>query len=348
MWLPGFLLGDLIWRAAQLAGAAGPTDGYDLYHEGGAALAALVWSLLAIMLTYRIARYLVSPKAATLATITIWLGTPLLAYGFIEVDMSHSVGAFAGAALLATTISAWRKPYLLKRWLLCGLCMGLLILIRPNHAVMFLLPLGAWLASFRSAGQERRNLSLQFGNLGAMLASSVLVFIPQALSWKAIFGHFLVMPQSNYFAGSGYTKLFASLFSTQNGYFSWTPLWAVALVGVVLIPRNFRWFAGWLATVLVLEMISNAWAADWSGGEAFGARRLIELGPGVALGLAALFERLKSRRLALFSLVILCCCYWNIALMCRYYSKQMPHCSAMPVADFVAGTLVSPARLLGR
>ncbi len=329
LWAPGFLLGHLVWQAARLFGRAGPTDGFDLYHEGGAALMSIAWSLLAIYLTYRLARKVAAPLPAAVATVAVWAGTPLLAYGFLEIDMSHGAGALAAAGLLLGSIAAKRNPHRARNWLACGVLGGLAALVRSPHAVLTIIPLGVWLWETRNAGKAGLPRNLAY--LLLLLAAAAVVFIPQMLAWKALFGHYLLNPHPHYFAVFTVSRFWDSLFSLNRGFFTWTPLWALALVGIFLLPKEARWLGGLIGLALLLEMIVNAWALDWSGGEAFGARRLIELGPGLALGLAALLSRLRTPRQALavggLAAVLVC---WNLALMGLYYSGIIPHVGALP------------------
>lgn len=343
MWLPGFLLGHLVWFVARLAGRAGPTDGFDLYHEGGALAAALAWSLLAVWLTYRLCRRLAAPLPAALATIAVWAGTPLLAYGFLELDMSHAVGMLVITALLLASITAREQPQNPWCWAACGGLVGLAALIRPQHAVFAIIPVGAWLLARREATITPDAPRLRFSYLMLMLPAAALAFAPQMLTWKAIFGHYLVVAQPNYFSQLSFAQLLASLFSTRHGYFSWTPLWAPALAGLLLAPKQWRWLAALIGVSLLLQVLLNAWARDWSGGEAFGARRLVEIGPGLAIGLAAILSRLMSRRAMLgCGLAVFALTYWNLALMARYYLRAIPHEASVPVYDFIRATLLFP------
>jgi hypothetical protein len=348
MWSPGFLLGDIAWRIAHALGRTGPTDGFDLYHEWGAGLASIFWSLLAVYLTYRLLRQAASPKAALAATIIIWIATPLLAYGFLEIDMSHGVGACAGTALILATLAAYRQPQNTWRWLGCGALAGLAMLIRPQHIVLVILPLGAWLLSLRNAdATDTRRPITKFAQLGLMGIAAAIAFLPQMLAWHAIFGHYLAVVQPNYFSAQpNHPHLLEVLFSTNRGYFTWTPFWALALVGLFWVPGNLRWLTGLVVIALVLQIMMSGWAFDWYGGEAFGARRLIELGAGVGLGLAALFTRISARRpriaLGAFIFVLV---YWNLALMGRYYLHDFSHLQAPTLAELVLKTLEFPLKV---
>ncbi len=85
------------------------------------------------------------------------------------------------------------------------------------------------------------------------------------------------------------------LFSDWHGLFTWTPVVAVAVVGLVFLWRRDRLVWSAAVTFLALSWYVNAAAADWWAGEAFGSRRFVSCFAVFCFGLAAAIERLFPR-----------------------------------------------------
>jgi hypothetical protein len=158
MWSPGFVLADLGVRIANSFGAGIPADGYSRPYIWSVCLMSALYALGGLLLSYRLARRIVSAFAAALATIAIWLATPLVMYTFILMPWSHATGFFLFALLLTLWLSdtgqagrplssdapallpsdpATRSP---RTWVLLGLVGGLMTLTREQLGLL-LLPL---------------------------------------------------------------------------------------------------------------------------------------------------------------------------------------------------------------
>jgi hypothetical protein len=124
-----------------------------------------------------------------------------------------------------------------------------------------------------------------------MLGGVVVMLLPQLVAWRAIYGHFLVMPQGGGFMQWAAPSLVSVLFSLRHGLFSWTPAVLVAVLGFYHLVRRDTWLGWSVVVVILLAVYINASAGDWWAGEAFGARRFVGCTVFFALGLAALFTR---------------------------------------------------------
>jgi hypothetical protein len=80
------------------------------------------------------------------------------------------------------------------------------------------------------------------------------------------------------------------LFSGKKGLFVWAPVTALAVLGWVTLYRKHRMLSITLAAMFVLQVLMNASVYDWWAGWGFGMRRMIELYPAFAPGLAALLS----------------------------------------------------------
>jgi hypothetical protein len=110
-----------------------------------------------------------------------------------------------------------------------------------------------------------------------------------------LYGAPLAMPQGPDFMQWTRPALGAILFSDNHGLISWTPVVALALVGLIPLARRLPLVGAAAIAFVVASWYVNAAVADWWAGEAFGARRFVSCFPVFVLGLAALFDRWRDR-----------------------------------------------------
>ncbi len=164
MWAPFFLAADGLVHIANLFGAALPADGYSRPYILSVCYASALYGLLGLLLCQRIASRYASKQAATLATTTIWLASPLVFYMFVQMPFAHATGFF----LTALFITLWLGvrgagepgntsshmsdtscqphpssciPHPLGRWLWLGLVAGLMTMTREQLGLFLILPL---------------------------------------------------------------------------------------------------------------------------------------------------------------------------------------------------------------
>jgi hypothetical protein len=159
LWSPGFVLADGLVRAANSLGARIAADGYSWPYIWAICFMSALYSLLGLLLTYRLARRYSGVFAATLATVSVWLATPLVFYTYILMPWSHGPGFFLFALFLTLWLGAGEAP-LLERgaqrspgtWALLGLVGGLMTITREQLGLLLILPavegLGAYYMIF--------------------------------------------------------------------------------------------------------------------------------------------------------------------------------------------------------
>src|SRR5262249_21757629 len=154
----------------------------------------------------------------------------------------------------------------------------------------------------------------------------VLLFMPQMLTWKQLYGQWLTIPMGTDSMGWFAPALFDVLFSARNGLIAWTPLVGLSVVGLVIVYRQEQQLALGLIIALLAQWWVNASVADWWGGSAFGSRRFIDSSVIFVLGLAGVLQRIEQRRhgqtigLLLLSMAI----GWNVALWAQYAIGSPP------------------------
>jgi hypothetical protein len=305
LWAPFYLLADLVTRLRGL-----PADGWNPLYRDAVAVAGLLYGWLGLVLVYLTSREW-GRGPALLATLGLAFGTFLYWYLVYDPTMAHAT-SFMACALF---VWLWRREDLSgeRRGLLLGAALGLAALNRWSSVLIGLLPVVTTLPRLR-ASSERPFI----GREGlAAAAAFLLVFSPQMVVWKLLYGSWLTIPQGSRFV-TNVPAWDGVLFSPHHGLFSWSPLLYLGLAGLVLLARRRPWHVLAAFVFLVALTRTNAGVADWWGGSAFGARRfdaaLPLFGLGLAQAMAAGAELGRRRPLLLPGLVIFAFVAFNLGL----------------------------------
>lgn len=324
LWAPGFVLADGYVIVAQALGSSVVRDGYSQPYILGVCLMTLLYCFLGLQLTYRFARRYSDDFAATVATLTVFLATPLLFYSYIAMPWSHANGFFLFALFLTVWMRHWRRPA--ERtwgvWVILGLIGGLMVMTREQLGLLLIIPaleaLGHYLLLLR-----RRHWAVVFGMLGRhvlFLATLVLAVTPQLWAYQMLNGR--PLPSSTVGSKLIWTSpnFLNTLIDPGRGALLWAPVIALGLLGLIWLGRKDAWLALLLCIgFLAQTYINGAFGTTWHLRGAFGFRRLIECTPIFVLGLAALLAWLRPRVspwpiLASAALLV----YWNLGLIAQW------------------------------
>ena len=302
LWSPFYIVADGLVRVGNWLGGDVPADGYSQPYITAVCLAAAFYSLLGLILSYRLARRWVSDWAATVATLAIWLASPLVWYTYIQMPWSHS----AGLALVSLFITIWLGSHesliakhgqrSWRRWLALAVIGGLMTLVREQLGLFLLLPALEGLIAYWYFIRARNWLAMRdlVVRHAVFLLVFALILMPQLIVYQTLYGQ----PRP---AGTVSGKLtlisyhfFDTLFDLRRGAFLWTPLWALALGGLPLLWRRDRTLAALLLLGFAAQnYINGAFGSTWHLSGSFGFRRLIECTPLFIIGLALLIERVR-------------------------------------------------------
>jgi len=149
MWSPFFLTAHAASLLLNFAGLPVRTDGYGFLYEMSIGIASLIYGFLGTWLVYKFCRKWFERKTALLATIAVWYGTAVFWYHSVEPSMSEMNSIF----LIALFANFWYNTMWKRtkvQWLLLGLLLGLIFLVRHQEILLGLLP-GALLRLSSSA-----------------------------------------------------------------------------------------------------------------------------------------------------------------------------------------------------
>ena len=303
-WLPGFLVGHAIAPRAEP---------FALTRVLPAILGSAVAGLLALLLSWLVARR-VAPDHATLATLGIWLGSPLLFYSLRNGVTAHAMGALCGALVLWTALRL-RDRLDPLRAMAFGLAAGYAFAVRPQNAPFALVGLLVLdVARWRELARWPQIARLAVPALiGALIGA-----LPQLIVSIAIYGTpwgFLRFGGGDGAAFTAFKRvwLWELLLSWYHGMLPWTPVLGLALAGMYWLWRRDAGIGR-----AALYCVATQWAINaclervfW-GGYAFGQRRFDNCTVFFVLALAALLARLP-RWIGLIS--VIACCAWTTLLM---------------------------------
>jgi hypothetical protein len=314
-----------------------PGDGYSLPYQLAVGFTAMLVAALTLTCLYGICRLYARPALAALATAFLILGTMLVNYSAVMVTWGHG----SGAAVSALLIWYWLKSYGSvgsARWFALGSLVGLAALMRWQLAVLALLPVGEFVsfAVNRQCSEKRRELRSLFAKLVLAGFAAFVVFLPQLIAWKAVYGHWFVTPQrlAHHWMRPDFYKV---LFDSDRSFFYWTPITALALLGLMVgvarrRPPRHAVLCGRrepLAILLGAFTIQVYFIACVIGdgvflGSAFGFRFLTESVVVLAPGLAILLESASNRNRRWLIAGCFLLTIWNAILLGQFHFKILP------------------------
>ena len=312
--IPFFWLGRGYIRVANLFGAEIATHGYTVTDNLFAFLSTcLAGFLVLVFAAWTLLRWGVHSVVVLTAAIVGLFGTNLYYYSTWQASYGHAFAACGIAGLLWLWFSRRRRETL-SYWLLAGFAIGVAALSRLQEILWLLLPaIEVIILASTAIKNGNPNQAVQWCMRGlACLVVCITLVLPHFYINAFNFGSPFAIPQGADFMRWHDSKFFAVLFS-KNGLISTHPI-TLAMLGLVCVPREFRWRALGVLVMGIIATYVNGCVRDWWGGAAFGQRRMLTFAfvwiVGFGLIAQRLFDlRLKERRIgvtAFISLVALC------------------------------------------
>jgi hypothetical protein len=327
---------------AQL-GLTSPPDGYGRWLQMAPGITGILATIWAVWICFQMAARVSSRESAAFAAVVTWLGSHAIYYSLISPTYTHAPSMLTAALFFDQWLrgreapSSWRAARL-------GALAGLCALMRWQDAIFIAVPLLDLLVA-RIGWVDRARAAIVLG------IAFVVVFSPQMIVWRVLYGAPLALPQGPSFMHWTTPHLAAVLFSDNHGLFTWAPLLLLAVWGLIQFCRRHPRRAPAIAFVLLTSWYVNAAVADWWAGEAFGARRFLSLFPLFVLGLAVWLDAIgrpgaaRARR-AVAALVLVGC---NGLLLLQYElaMKGLQAVAPYPhgLFDMFVARLVVPFRL---
>jgi hypothetical protein len=271
-------------------------DGYSPPYKMGLLLSAMLFFLFGLWHLRKILLEHFSESVTALTLIIVAFGTNLSWYITTEATMSH-VYSFALIIYLYRLLQKWFRYPTTGLTIASGLVFGLIVLIRPTNLMFIVL--------FFATNDIRNRVMYLFqhaGKIMLMIAMFLVVWIPQFAFWKYVSGDWFLYTYNNETFFWHNPQIISSIFSFRKGWLVYTPLMALAFIGLPLLwkqSRNLFWQV--VSVLALLIFINSSWWCWWFGGS-YGNRAYID-GYGIyALSIAALFKAISERKIKLLNI----------------------------------------------
>lgn len=324
LWAPFFLLGHATALQMRHAGGAAALDGYSYPYTMAVAIGTHFYCFLGIVLLFLICAGYFSTTASLLAVLTVWLASFLPAYILLYPSMSHAQSFFSVTLFIWLWLKA-RDRGGSALWCLLGIAGGLMALVRTQNAIFLCIPV-LWVLGAEQPVPPGRRLRSAI----LMCAFALAAFFPQMYVWKLTYGSFLTIPQGEGFLHWTRPAAWEVLFSPRHGLFIWSPALILGLIGLPAFVKRERLLGLSLLMAFVLQLYLNSIVDDWWAGTGFGARRFDNCLPMLALGIAAVYEWMRSRKIGWLAVMLTGgAIAWNGLFLCQYALNWVSHADAI-------------------
>ena len=295
--LPGFLIAHgytTCWKYY-------PPDGYSAPYQLAVALGTIFWAVLGLIFLRRFLLRFFPEATVWLCMLLIAFGTNLYYYTAFFQSWSHPYSFFLMCFIL----------YLTERWyatgkagfiVLLGFAIGLTIITRPTNVLVALIPL---LWQLNSWGAIKARFSFLAAEAGSVIVACLLfvaVLMIQLSYWKYTTGHWVYYSYENEGFDFLHPKIWKGLFSYRKGWFIYTPLAFLFLLGLAPLYRYYRsLFLPVVLYVILQVYIVFSWKI-WHYGGCFSCRPMVEALAVLSIPACALIGFIQERAKTMLTL----------------------------------------------
>ncbi|MCB0700665.1 MAG: hypothetical protein H6551_12340 [Chitinophagales bacterium] len=269
-------------------------DGYSVPYQYGTLFSSVFWTVIGLVLLRRLLKRYYNENIVAATLLAVAFGTNLYHYNVFDGGMAHPYSFFQFSTVLYFTDSLYRTGKNKYLYLL-AMMLGLVVITRVSNIVVTFVPLlwGVYnLATFKERltfySQKRLHIVL-----GVILFLGVIML--QIGYWKYTTGYWIydTYPDEGFIWSQ--PRIWRGLFGFQKGWFIYTPLAFVAVVGLLALRKQYKQFVLPIVLFLIVNIyIVFSWWNWWYGG-GFGARSLIETLAIMSFPLAAAFAYVSKK-----------------------------------------------------
>ncbi|MBI3669985.1 MAG: hypothetical protein HY237_09435 [Acidobacteria bacterium] len=353
LWAPFLLVTHGVVLGLNRLGAHIAADGFSRPYLITMGLATAAYGFAGLCLAFGLARNYFEERWAFLATLGIWFGSSLPVYMYFNPSWSHAHSVFTVSLFLwywhrTRGIRTWRK------WVVLGALSGLMINVYYPNGVLLVVPgfeaLVEYGQAWRLLGEAGRAVRrlLCMHSLAAVVGAVTL--LPTLITRKIIYGSPFALGYGESWSWTS-PALKSVLFASNHGLFSWTPIAALAVLGLLLFSRRDPTVGRSLLVAFLGFYYFIASFSNWDGMASFGSRFFISLTPIFILGVAALLQEVGSwfaRRQKAFAaacLVLGLFVAWNLGFIFQWGTHMIPARGPISWPTMVRNQAVVPVRL---
>ena len=253
---------------------------------------------------------------------------------YVAPPFSHACSAFS----VAVFVSVWlhvRNTWSPAGTFALGLTAALMAVVREQDVFIALGPALDFVTRFPGFKPAVTGIAgFVIGDLPQLVAYTSLNGLPKPASHVA--------RKMSWYAPHGLQVLF----STEHGFFVWTPLALLAIAGLLFCVTERR-VAAWMLLMVATQVYVAGSVESWTVAGAFGQRRFVCLTIFLTIGLAALLNATRGAGRPIALAATLALAWWNVALMAQFATGMMDRQRLEPARNaytaFVTLPLETPA-----
>jgi tetratricopeptide (TPR) repeat protein len=303
--LPFFLLGHLCAHFLNALGHPVSINGYSFPYYMSTALASQTYLFIGLLITFQINRKYFTEIASLLATLMIWVASPLIYFTFIRQRMAHTIEFFLSALFIWIWLNNRESSNRWKHALMGGLLgfLGSVRVMGIGLAIIYFVD-QLWLVKKSNFNKLPINCLICF-------AVSVLIFIStQLFTWQTIEG--FPLPIYNVEANEAFASKFSVFGYLENAIFfflghKWgilysSPVLLLGAIGVIFCKKlegiRFPIILAILAYTFLIIYYAKYLAS-------YQFRYLIPIYPLVSLGLGYVFSEAFKFKIPKLAIILL-------------------------------------------
>jgi len=290
LWIPGFLIGQLLTITLSVFGLPVLSNGYSLMTQIIVGLSTVGFGILGVYSFVCGLAKLFPKKIVTRTTVSLLLTTQLLYYLAIDPLNSHSASFLFSSISFLLWVQVWQKRVITwKQAVLLGLSLGTLALIRNQDVLTGVILITSLFFRISQKTSALQRLSLAI--LTATAACSIQLFTSWILyhSWQS---PYVLSGQVFYWFSPDFLRV---LFSPGNGFFHYAPVAVLSLMGLFLFAKQQRNIAIIFLVLFFSQLyVIASWGSEIVGGP-YGSRMFVGVLPFLGVGLAYMLTKLSVR-----------------------------------------------------
>lgn len=272
----------------------GQGNGYSDNYNYAIKLSAIIYSVLGLMLVYRILKKHFDENQSLITVVALLLGTNLFWFTLCQAGMAHVPLFFLYALLMYLCVRMHERP-VRGVFFAAGVVAGLCTIIRPTDVLCLLVPL---LYGVYDRGTLKAKLIFirnNAGGIGLFIAGFILLLVPQLIYWKVYTGEWLYYSYGSQSFNWDKPKIIEGLFYYKNGWLPYSLVMIFSVLGLLIVKYYKSWALSiWTPLPLYIYIIYSWYCYNYVNG--LGSRPMIHMYPLLALPLAAFIKRVSATR----------------------------------------------------
>ncbi|CAG5085757.1 glycosyltransferase family 39 protein [Parvicella tangerina] len=289
-----------------------PMDGFSYPYIIWMVIGGVVFTTIGLIYFRKVLLHFFKDKQVALLLLIFAFGTNVVQH--LNIKNLETVNVlFMWVCIILWNTIKWHETHRLKNLLIIGAGVMMMCLIKPSEVFVIFIPLLYGVTSKQKL-KEKWQLILKYKvQFYWTIGLAFLLFIPQLSYWLYKTGQVYYDTYKNPGVGLDIFSphIIDSLFSYKKGWFVYTPVILLNLIGLVFMYRRNRglFYAGFTYFFLSFYIITS-WT-EWWYGAAYSNRPLIVTYPILFLGLGYVFQFLTERKKLLLNVgvglfIVLC------------------------------------------